>query len=139
MSDENNQKLLVRIVNVDYYLSKPISSLNDPCYSGFRSLPISYVPIIRIFGPTHSGTYIKLFSYFCLNSRIIQRLTLGVKTCVHIHGVFPYIFVPNWNLSVDEKDLYQFAVILDKAINTSFANSAAKTCHVYRISAVLGR
>lgn len=55
MSDVDNQKLSVRIVKADYYLAKPVSELNDPCYSGFRSLPVYHVPVIRIFGPTKEG------------------------------------------------------------------------------------
>ena len=55
MMMEDSQHLSVRIVNVDYYLTKPIAELEDPCYSGFRSSPIYHVPVLRIFGSTTEG------------------------------------------------------------------------------------
>lgn len=55
MNNESNQQLSIKIINVDYYLTKPTSDLKDPCYSGFRSLPIYNVPVIRIFGPNSEG------------------------------------------------------------------------------------
>ncbi len=62
MSDENSQKISIKIVSADYYLAKPIAELKDPCYSGFKSTSIYNVPIIRIFGPTSDGNYSNNFT-----------------------------------------------------------------------------
>jgi DNA polymerase zeta len=62
----------VRIVSVDYYVSVGVIKDLDVCYSNFSGSGIKNVPIIRIFGSTPCGQ----------------------KTCVHIHKVFPYFFVP---------------------------------------------
>lgn len=68
---ENQALLSVRIVSMDYYLSKPVQDL-DVTYSTFRSSSIKKVPVIRVFGSTLAGQ----------------------KTCLHLHGIFPYIYVP---------------------------------------------
>lgn len=60
-----------RIVNIDFYMSPPLKDI-DVCYSEFRSAATEKVPVIRIFGAT----------------------PLGQKTCLHLHCVFPYLFVP---------------------------------------------
>lgn len=44
----------VRIVNVDYYLSPPIQSL-DVMYSEFRGTSVKQIPVIRIFGALNTG------------------------------------------------------------------------------------
>lgn len=44
----------LRIVNVDHYMSPPKSGI-DLTYSQFRGNQIKSVPVIRIFGATHTG------------------------------------------------------------------------------------
>lgn len=138
MNQSQNDNLSVRIVTADYYLDKPIPEFGDQCYSAFRSLPVYHVPVIRIFGPTSRGLNSSLLLIFENISPNVSCF-IGVKTCVHVHGVFPYIFVPNWNNQLTEKDLYNFAVNLDKAINTSFARSNSKASHVHKITQVSGK
>ncbi|XP_065226128.1 DNA polymerase zeta catalytic subunit [Planococcus citri] len=116
MSSSETENHAVKIVTADYYLHKPIAKLGDQCYSAFRSSLIYRVPVIRIFGPTSEG----------------------VKTCLHVHGVFPYIFVPNWNNEIAQKELYNFAASLDKAINISFGHANSKSTHVHNITQVSG-
>lgn len=61
----------VRIVNIDHYLAAPIEDI-DVTYSAFRSSRVKKVPVLRIFGSTPAGQ----------------------RTCLHLHGLFPYIYVP---------------------------------------------
>lgn len=53
----------IRIVNIDYYLTKP--TLFDSHYCPFSNAPLTKVPVIRVFGSTPGGQ----------------------KTCLHIHQV----------------------------------------------------
>ena len=61
-----------RIVDIDSYVTSPISDL-DLTYSIFTGHSIKRVPIIRIFGSTPAGQ----------------------KSCVHVHGAFPYLYIPS--------------------------------------------
>uniref|UniRef100_A0A1B6J8T5 DNA-directed DNA polymerase n=1 Tax=Homalodisca liturata TaxID=320908 RepID=A0A1B6J8T5_9HEMI len=106
----------LRIVNVDHYMSPPKSGL-DLTYSQFRGNQIKSVPVVRIFGSTPSGC----------------------KTCLHIHGVFPYILVPYSGTGDAGRAMYQLASSLDKAINVSTGSSYSKKQHVFKIVQVSGR
>lgn len=66
----------VRIVDIDSYTSPPLPDL-DVTYSDFSGEPVKRVPVIRVFGSTPAGQ----------------------KTCLHVHGAFPYLLVP----SMEEK------------------------------------
>lgn len=68
----------------------------------------------------------------------VLLVIVGIKACVHVHGVFPYIFIPNSSELLDQ-DLYQLAASLDKAINVSLGNSTSNSQHVYKIIQVYGR
>ena len=57
-------EFVVRLVSIDYYMTRPIPGLDD-CYSQLEGKAIDQVPVIRIFGSTPSGQ----------------------KTCMHVHGV----------------------------------------------------
>lgn len=61
----------LRIVYVDYYLTKPIAGL-DELYAEFRGEQIKRVPVVRIFGVTEDGE----------------------KACLHVHNVYPYFCIP---------------------------------------------
>lgn len=58
------EELVIRLVSIDYYMTRPVPGL-DECYSQLEGSAIDQVPVIRIFGSTPSGQ----------------------KTCVHVHGV----------------------------------------------------
>ena len=60
-----------RVVDIDYYLTSPVKGL-DVSYSDFVGEAVQKVPVIRVFGAT----------------------PVGQKACVHVHGVFPYLYVP---------------------------------------------
>ncbi|XP_075227107.1 DNA polymerase zeta catalytic subunit [Lycorma delicatula] len=106
----------LRIVTVDHYMSTPISGL-DVTYSDFRGCSIKQVPVLRIFGSTDDGK----------------------KACLHIHGVFPYIYVPYDGEISSGQSMYQLAASLDKALNISLGTSNSTRNHVYKIVHVAGR
>ena len=95
----------IRLVTMDYYMAAPSTeadNLLDPVYSHFRSAPIKRIPILRVFGTTPAGQ----------------------KACLHLHGIFPYLYIP-----MPPGDhpgfLYRLASSLDKAINLTMAGNAA--------------
>ncbi|KAK5650145.1 hypothetical protein RI129_001174 [Pyrocoelia pectoralis] len=107
---------LVRIFNIDFYMSAPIEGI-DPLHSDFRGTTIKSVPIIRIFGSSE----------------------VGLKTCLHIHGVFPYLYIPFDGSEDADSVIYQIANKLDQAINISFGHASSTSQHVYKIILVSGK
>lgn len=106
----------LRIVSADNYMTRPISGL-DPCYSEFRSFEIKQVPIIRIFGTNEKGR----------------------KCCSHIHGVFPYLYIPyDGDSSSASRITYQIASSIDKAINITLQQANSTTQHVFNVVLVKG-
>ncbi|KAM4529024.1 DNA polymerase zeta catalytic subunit [Fundulus diaphanus] len=106
----------VRIVTADYYLASPIKGL-DVCYSDFRESAVKKVPVVRIFGATPAGQ----------------------KTCLHLHGVFPYIYVPYDGCGQQpERYMRQVAFSIDRALNVAMGNPAASTQHVFKVVLVSG-
>uniref|UniRef100_A0A3B4U6G0 DNA polymerase zeta catalytic subunit n=1 Tax=Seriola dumerili TaxID=41447 RepID=A0A3B4U6G0_SERDU len=106
----------VRIVTADYYLARPIKDL-DVCYSEFRESDVKKVPVVRIFGATPAGQ----------------------KTCLHLHGVFPYIYVPyDGHGQQPERYLRQVAFSIDRALNVAMGNPASSTQHVFKVVLVSG-
>ncbi|XP_035890639.1 DNA polymerase zeta catalytic subunit isoform X2 [Anopheles stephensi] len=116
---QHKSQTLIRIVSVDHYMSKPDPQF-DACYSEFRGSDIKQVPVIRLFGSTSEGTH----------------------SCVHIHGVFPYFYIPYDGsiadkLALDQK-IYQLACALDKGINVSLGRSSSQAKHIFKIVLVKG-
>ncbi|XP_058470298.1 DNA polymerase zeta catalytic subunit [Solea solea] len=106
----------VRIVTADYYLAKPVKDL-DVCYSDFRESDVNKVPVVRIFGATPAGQ----------------------KTCLHLHGVFPYVCVPYDGYGQQpERYLRQVAFSIDRALNVAMGNPASSTQHVFKVVLVSG-
>ncbi|XP_039981481.1 DNA polymerase zeta catalytic subunit isoform X2 [Xiphias gladius] len=106
----------VRIVTADYYLARPIKDL-DVCYSEFRESDVKRVPVVRIFGATPAGQ----------------------KTCLHLHGVFPYIYVPYDGYGQQpERYLRQVAFSIDRALNVAMGNPASSAQHVFKVVLVSG-
>ncbi|GLV38027.1 DNA polymerase zeta subunit 1 [Carabus blaptoides fortunei] len=105
----------VKIVTVDYYLSYPVKDL-DVCYSEFRGTEVRQVPVLQIFGSTPDGT----------------------KTCLHIHGVLPYIYIPYDGVEPAARLSYQLAAEIDRTLNVSLGQASANTCFVHNILLVSG-
>ncbi|CAL7952234.1 unnamed protein product [Xylocopa violacea] len=105
----------ITLVTLDSYQSTPLSEL-DVTFSEFRGNEIRQVPVIRIFGST----------------------PFGIKTCLHIHGVFPYMYIPcTINNNVDSF-MYKLAASIDSAINVSLGHTMSNTQHVHKIERVCG-
>jgi DNA polymerase zeta len=94
-------------------MTTPIVGL-DACWSDFWNCTLNRVPVIRIFGSTPSGQ----------------------KACLHVHGIFPYLYVPYDGSSPVDDYLQQFALAVDKALNTALGRTASKSHHVYKISLI---
>ncbi|KAK2584377.1 hypothetical protein KPH14_006763 [Odynerus spinipes] len=107
--------LSIRILTIDSYQANPIPDL-DPTFSEFRGSDIRNVPVIRIFGPTSTGE----------------------KACLHIHGVFPYIYVPCTTKENINSFVHRLSSSIDSALNTSSGKSTYKTQHVYKVQQVRG-
>ncbi|KMQ94289.1 dna polymerase zeta catalytic subunit-like protein [Lasius niger] len=105
----------ITLVNIDSYQAPPIPEL-DMTFSEFRGSEIRKVPIIRIFGSTVTGK----------------------KTCLHIHGIFPYMYVPCTIQENTDSYAYQLAASIDSALNTSFGSTLSTNQHVYKIQRVSG-
>ncbi|KAJ8027419.1 DNA polymerase zeta catalytic subunit [Holothuria leucospilota] len=106
----------VRVVTVNHYLSPPVVDL-DVNFSDFRNTKVTQVPVIRIFGSTPAGQ----------------------KTCLHVHGVFPYFYVPCDEAEVSLKFLQQLALSIDTALQVGSGNAAKYVQHVFKIIPVSGR
>lgn len=107
----------VKLVTMDHYMASPITDL-DVAYSSFRSSITYKVPVLRVFGPTRAGQ----------------------KSCLHIHGIFPYMYVPK-PTEAPEGFIYQLAASIDKAINITLLDGgeAGKSApssqhHVFKVS-----
>ncbi|XP_061750093.1 DNA polymerase zeta catalytic subunit-like [Nerophis ophidion] len=106
----------VRIVTADYYLASPLPQL-DVGYSEFRGSDVQKVPVVRVFGATPAGQ----------------------KTCLHLHGVFPYIYIPFDGYGQQpERYLRQVAFSIDRALNVAMGNPTSNTQHVFKVVLVSG-
>ena len=61
----------VRIITIDYYMIKPVAGLHVQ-RTPLTAQRISKLPVVRVFGTTPGGQ----------------------KTCLHLHGLFPYFLLP---------------------------------------------
>lgn len=125
----------IRIVNVDYYMSPPIPEL-DVMYSEFRGSSVNHVPVIRIFGSLTTGECnILFYDEFLFKA----RLFLGKKICLHVHGVFPYIYIPFDGTESVNSAMYQTATSLDKSLNVLLGQGSSSMQHIYKIVLVSGK
>lgn len=104
-----------RVVKLDYYLTPPTKDL-DACYSQFGSSAVWKVPVLRIFGST----------------------PVGQKTCLHVHGVFPYLYVPCAVEDAHEGYLHQLAGSINHALQVSLGAGSKPGQHVFKIVLVKG-
>ena len=109
----------MRIVNSDFYIADPVPEL-DVCNSKFRedtsTTVKTKVPVIRIYGATPRGQ----------------------KTCLHVHGIFPYIYVPYDGTQPTDKYIKQFATSVDFAVQVAIGKASSSRRHVYEITVVKG-
>ncbi|TKC36815.1 hypothetical protein EI555_016562, partial [Monodon monoceros] len=106
----------VRIVTADYYMANPLQGL-DICQSPLTQAPVKKVPVVRVFGATPAGQ----------------------KTCLHLHGIFPYLYVPYDGYGQQpESYLSQMAFSIDRALNVALGNPSSTAQHVFKVSLVSG-
>ncbi|TNM94632.1 hypothetical protein fugu_017391 [Takifugu bimaculatus] len=106
----------VRVVTADYYLASPVKDL-DVCYSEFRESNVKKVPVVRIFGATPAGQ----------------------KTCLHLHGIFPYIYVPYDGYNQQpERYMRLVAFSIDRALNVTMGNPSSSAQHIFKVVLVSG-
>jgi len=113
-SQANESFISVRIVTMDSYQGEPMECL-DP-FTSDRGFETRRVPVMRVFGPTPAGQ----------------------NVCLHIHGIFPYLYIPMPEKE-DDGFPYRLASSIDKAINTGFNQSKSSVQHVYKALKVSGR
>ena len=106
-----------RIVSIGYHLMPPVKDL-DVSFSTFASSAVRKVPVVTIFGATPAGQ----------------------KTCLHVHGVFPYLYVPCSEPRPDERCLLRLAKSVNHALKLSFQSTAPREDddHVFKIVVVKG-
>ncbi|KAK2170793.1 hypothetical protein NP493_1142g00012 [Ridgeia piscesae] len=105
----------VRIVATDHYQAAPLQGL-DVCRSDFGHCDVNRVPVIRVFGSTPAGQ----------------------KTCMHVHGVFPYLYIPYDGTQPADRYMRRFACSVDKALNVSLGRASSNQQHVFRVTLVSG-
>ncbi|XP_028903006.1 DNA polymerase zeta catalytic subunit isoform X1 [Ornithorhynchus anatinus] len=106
----------LRIVTADYYMGSPLQGL-DSRRSPLSRAPVPKVPVVRVFGATPAGQ----------------------KTCLHLHGIFPYLYVP-YDGYGQQPDSYlrQVAFSIDRALNVALGNPSSTVQHVFKVSLVSG-
>ncbi|KAI6658920.1 hypothetical protein LOD99_10895 [Oopsacas minuta] len=106
-----------KILDIDWYLSKPLKEY-DPSFCYLSNSSIKKVPVLRIFGPTPTGQ----------------------SGCLHIHGVFPYLYIP---LPVGVDPSPHWIGELSRGINNAIKSAISSTdqCshHVYDIKIVAAK
>lgn len=129
----------IRLVTADSYQTAPIPDV-DPSFSHFRGSEIKQVPIVRIFGITDKGSFFFfincLFSDTCQLTKYFLINSSGEKVCLHVHGAFPYLYVPYTGKIKADVLMYRLAASLDAAINVSLGAAKSRTQHVYKIQEV---
>lgn len=120
MGSSQPQVFSVRIVSIDYHTAPPIPGF-DISYSSFHGGKVNEVPVIRIYGSTPAGQ----------------------KTCLHVHQVLPYLYVPISDLGPitnDEVDsrLHSVSLALERALKLK-GNAGSKRQHVHGCNLVRAR
>lgn len=116
-SESNSDVFSVRIVSIDHYMASPIPSINIS-HSTFHRGKVNEVPVIRVYGSTPAGQ----------------------KTCLHIHGALPYLYVPCSDIPLQldqEGDAYTYMVAssLEKALKLKGSAGSSRQ-HVHGCSLV---
>jgi hypothetical protein len=110
-SEHAREHFEVRVTAVDWTMAKPLK-LFDRTHSailasaGGQPLPLSAVPVVRVFGATPAGQ----------------------RCCVHVHQAFPYCYVPyvdEWpdpskagDAAAVRRQLHTIAAELDELLGT---------------------
>ncbi|XP_059610831.1 DNA polymerase zeta catalytic subunit [Phlebotomus argentipes] len=129
----------VRIVSVDYYLTPPVPKL-DVTYSEFRGATVKRVSFSSWPVPWPPVTHTSVVQVPTV--RIFGSTADGEKVCAHVHGVFPYLYIP-MDETTRESDAAQFAYqithSLDKALSVTQGRVSSTAQHVFKAVPVRGK
>lgn len=72
---------------------------------------------------------------------MVDKHFLGEKCCLHIHGVYPYIFIPLEDTydTKNQEIVYNLANSLDKALCLAIGTTNSKSKHVHNVIIVSGK
>ncbi len=73
-----------------------------------------------------------------LDYYIIFFLHIGYKVCLHVHGVFPYLYVPYDGSAPPDKMGHQIVIALDRAVNILQGQVNSSSHHVFKAVLVSG-
>lgn len=63
----------------------------------------------------------------------------GQKTCLHLHGIFPYIYVPYDGYNQEpERYMRLVAFSIDRALNVTMGNPSSSAQHIFKVALVSG-
>lgn len=65
-------------------------------------------------------------------------LHIGYKVCLHVHGVFPYLYVPYDGSAPPDKMGHQIVIALDRAVNILQGQVNSSSHHVFKAVLVSG-
>ncbi|XP_046847299.1 DNA polymerase zeta catalytic subunit-like [Xenia sp. Carnegie-2017] len=88
--------------------------LLDESGNPLHAANVNRVPVLRIFGSTPGGQ----------------------KTCVHIHQVFPYLYIPYDGTKPTDKYLKQFTTSVDFAVQVAFGRTSSSMKYVHKTEIV---
>ncbi|KAL8186384.1 UNVERIFIED_CONTAM: DNA polymerase zeta catalytic subunit [Gekko kuhli] len=64
---------------------------------------------------------------------------VGQKTCLHLHGIFPYLYIPYDGYGQQpEPYLRHLAFSIDRALNIALGSPSSSLQHVFKVSLVYG-
>jgi len=66
---------------------------------------------------------------------------LGEKCCLHVHGVYPYIFIPLEETygTKNQEIIYNLASSLDKALCLAIGSTNSKSKYIHSVIIVSGK
>ena len=67
-----------------------------------------------------------------------SKILTGYKVCLHVHGVFPYFYIPYDGSTPPHKMGHQIALAVDKSINVLHGQGMSSAHHVFKASLISG-
>lgn len=66
---------------------------------------------------------------------------IGEKCCLHVHGVYPYIFIPLEEMyeTKIQEIMYNIASSLDKALCLAIGSTSSKSKYIHNVTIVSGK